>query len=125
MGRIRTEFQIDKRLLWTPFDSGSRNTYITAGASRGLKRLPLKTVRKVGLGGRHHSLQTLCLIEGTIDGRSIDTEAYVIKDLGQDEAGRPIDILFGTLAMQKWGIRLVPEDERLDLTHYPKEFLEY
>ena len=27
--------------------------------------------------------------------------------------------------MQKWGIRLVPEEERLDLSRYPEEFTEF
>jgi len=27
--------------------------------------------------------------------------------------------------MQKWGIRLVPEVERLDLSRYPEEFTEF
>jgi hypothetical protein len=31
----------------------------------------------------------------------------------------------GKLAMQQWGIRPVPDEERLDLTHYPKEFVEF
>jgi hypothetical protein len=40
----------------------------------------------------------------------------VIEDIGNDEDGRPIEILFGALAMQQWGIRPVPDEERLDLT---------
>jgi hypothetical protein len=27
--------------------------------------------------------------------------------------------------MQRWGIRPVPDEERLDMTHYPEEFVEY
>jgi hypothetical protein len=49
----------------------------------------------------------------------------VIDNIGNDEDGVPIEILVGALAMQQWGIRLVPEEEKLDLTHYPKEFLEF
>ncbi len=33
--------------------------------------------------------------------------------------------IWRALAMQQWGIRLVSEEERLDLTHYPKEFVEF
>jgi hypothetical protein len=39
--------------------------------------------------------------------------------------GNPIEILFGALAMQQWGIRLNPADEKLDLSNYPKEFVEF
>jgi len=49
----------------------------------------------------------------------------VIDEIGPDEDGRPIEILFGALAMQQWGIRPVPDEEDLDLSHYPKEFLEF
>lgn len=49
----------------------------------------------------------------------------VIDRIGTDEEGKPIEILFGALAMQQWGIRLVPETETLDLSHYPSEFLEF
>ena len=34
-------------------------------------------------------------------------------------------ILFGALAMQQWGIRPVPDQEKLDLSHYSKEFVEF
>ena len=27
--------------------------------------------------------------------------------------------------MQQWGIRLIPEQEKIDLSHYPTEFLEF
>jgi hypothetical protein len=39
--------------------------------------------------------------------------------------GTPIEILFGALAMQQWGIRPVPDEEKLDLLAYPEEFLEF
>ena len=44
---------------------------------------------------------------------------------GRDEDGKPIEILFGALAMQQWGIKLNPPDEELDLTNYPDEFVEF
>jgi len=27
--------------------------------------------------------------------------------------------------MQQWGIRLIPEEEKLDLSHYPEQFVEF
>ena len=47
--------------------------------------------------------------------------AYIDKD----EDGKPLEILFGALAMQQWGIRPIPDEERLDLSHYPDEFVEF
>jgi hypothetical protein len=38
----------------------------------------------------------------------------VIEDIGKDEDGKLIEILFGALAMQQWGIRLNPAEEKLD-----------
>jgi len=57
----------------------------------------------------------------------------VVDEIGNDETGKPIEILFGALAMQQWGIRLIPEpvlseverQEKLDLSHYPEEFVEF
>ena len=49
----------------------------------------------------------------------------VVEKIGTDEEGKPIEILFGALAMQQWGIRLNPEEEKLDLSHYPEEFIEF
>ena len=49
----------------------------------------------------------------------------MIDQIGKDEDGKPIEILFGALAMQHWGIRPVPDEERLDLSHYPEVFVEF
>ena len=67
----------------------------------------------------------MALLEAEIEGRPISTHAMVVDDIGTDEEGVPIDILLGALAMQQWGIRLVPEQETLDLSHYPDEFVEF
>lgn len=49
----------------------------------------------------------------------------VIDRIGIDEDGKEIEVLFGTLAMHQWGIRLILEQEKLDLSHYPTEFVEF
>ena len=49
----------------------------------------------------------------------------VIDRIGDGEEGKPVEILFGALAMQQWGIRPLPDQEKLDMLHYPKEFLEF
>ena len=51
--------------------------------------------------------------------------SLVIDQIGQDEDGRPIEILFGALAMQQWGIRPVHDEERLDLSHYSEGFVDF
>ncbi len=68
---------------------------------------------------------TEAFLHAEIQGHSISTHALVINEIGRDEDGTPIEILFGALAMQQWGIRPVPDEEKLDLTHYPEEFIEF
>ena len=68
---------------------------------------------------------TAALLEAEIQGRPISTHALVVEEIGKDEDGTAIEILFGALAMQQWGIRPIPDEERLDLSHYPEEFVEF
>ena len=49
----------------------------------------------------------------------------VIDEIGEDDDGKSIDVLFGALAMQQWGIRPIPDEERLDMSHYPTELVEF
>ena len=49
----------------------------------------------------------------------------VLDEIGKDEEGKPIEVLFGALAMQQWGIRPIPGKATLDMSHYSKDFLEF
>jgi len=80
---------------------------------------------RTALGSGVKETRTAAILEGEIEGHPITTHALVLEDIGRDDDGRNIEILFGALAMQQWGIRPVPDDERPDLTHYPKEFVEF
>jgi hypothetical protein len=124
MGRIRREIQVDGLGFWVLFDSGARNTYVVPDVAKLLATRPVPP-RQAALGGRRHPILEACMLIGSVEGRAIDTDAYVIDMLGEDEEGREIQVLFGALAMQKWGIRLVPEEERVDWSHYPQEFVEF
>jgi hypothetical protein len=85
----------------------------------------MKSPVRSGLGGAVHEAKETALLEAAIEGRPIHTQAFVIDEIGKDEDGKLIDILFGALAMQQWGIRPIPDEERLDLTNYPTEFVEF
>ena len=65
------------------------------------------------------------ILEAEIEGHLVATHALVINTIGKDENGKPIEMLFGALAMRQWGVRPVPDEDRLDLTHYPEEFVEF
>lgn len=125
MGRIRDYIQVDGRKLWTLFDSGARNTYVTKEVAENLLTWKMPRPEPVSLGGTKHTITHACMLIGTIQGLWIQAQAWIIDELGNDEDDRRIDVLFGALGMQQWGIRPIPDEDRLDLTHYPKEFVEY
>ncbi len=125
MGRIKRNVKVDGKQCWTLFDSGARNTYVAASVARLLSTYKTKPPIRSAIGGRARETDTAAMLDGELEGHHILTQALVVDDIGTDEDGRPIEILFGALAMQQWGIRLIPEEERLDLSHYPEEFVEF
>ncbi len=49
----------------------------------------------------------------------------MLENIGKDDDKKNIEILIGALTMQEWGIKLDMEKEELDMTNYPKEFVEF
>ena len=125
MGRIRQMIRVDGREAWTMFDSGARNTYITPELASLLSTTKLLQPTFTRLGGETKESTTAAVLVGEIEDKPFHTEAMVIDRIWLDEDGKQIEILFGALAMQQWGIRLIPETKSLDLTHYSNEFLEF
>jgi hypothetical protein len=125
MGRIREYIKVDGKKCWTLFDTGSRNTYVVPSVASRLTTFRLPKLFRSALGGSIKRAVLGAGLNAEIEGRKISTHAMVVDEIGQDEEGKAIEILFGALAMQQWGIRLIPEKEQLDLTHYPKEFVEF
>ncbi|HMG76972.1 MAG TPA: aspartyl protease family protein [Pyrinomonadaceae bacterium] len=125
MERTKQTIKVDGQECWTLFDTGGRNSYVTPSVARILKTSPMVHAFKIALGGGVKETNTSALLEAEIQGHPISTHALVIDEIGKDEDGKPIEILFGALAMQQWGIRPIPDEERLDLTHYPDEFVEF
>ena len=125
MGRIREYIQVNGKKCWTLFDSGAQNTYVVPRVARLLVTKKLSKLFRTALGGGTKKTATAAILDADIQGHKIVTNAMVIDEIGHDEEGQPIEVLFGAIAMQQWGIRLVPKEERLDMTHYPKEFVEY
>ena len=125
MGRIRQTIDVDGRKCWTLFDTGARNTYVVPSVAQVLKTSRTPRTMRTALGGEVKETNTAALLEAEILGHAISTHALVIETIGNDEDGTPIEILFGALAMQQWGIRPIPDEERLDLSHCPEEFVEF
>ncbi len=125
MGRIRQMIRVDGRECWTMFDTGARNTYVVPSVAEILTTARIPRPFRTALGGEVKEAHTDALLQAEVDGKPISTHAMVLDEIGPDEDGKPIEILFGALAMQQWGIRPVPDTESLDLSHYPKEFVEF
>jgi len=125
MGRVREMMKVDGRECWTLFDTGARNTYVVPAVADVLLTSEIPHPIRTALGGSVKETTRTALLQAEIEGHLISTHAMVIDEIGTDEDGRRIEILFGALAMQQWGIRPVPDEERLDLSHYPEEFVEF
>jgi len=125
MGRIRQAIQVRGRGCWTLFDSGARNSYIVPEVAALVTTSKIDQPFRSRLGGSVKEAKEVALLEAEVEGHRMSFHAMVIDNIGTDEDGAPIEILMGALAMQQWGIRLVPAEEKLDLTHYPEEFLEF
>jgi hypothetical protein len=125
MGRIRQMVKVDGRECWTLFDTGARNTYVVPTVAQLLTTSKTAHPIRSALGGEVKQTDTTALLQAEIEGRLISTHAMVVDQFGADENGKTIEILFGALAMQQWGIRPIPDEEKLDLSHYPEEFVEF
>jgi hypothetical protein len=125
MGRIRRMIRVRGRDTWTLFDSEARNTYIIPDVAARLSTTALPYPTSAKLGGETKSSSQAAVLLGDLDGKPFHTEAMVIDRIGTDEDGRIIEVLFGALAMQQWGIRLLPAEEKLDMSRFADEFVEY
>jgi len=125
MGRIRQTIKVDGQECWTLFDTGARNTYVIPSVAQVLNTSPMARTFRAALDGEVKETNTSAILEAEIEGHLIATHALVVEEIGKDEGGKSIEILFGALAMQQWGIRPIPDEERLDLSHYPEEFVEF
>ena len=125
MGRIRSEIVVGGRKRWTLFDSGARHSYIVADAAPPAEVKTLPVERPAALGGRSHKIRQVCLVFAEVEGHSLDFEANVVEEIGDDEDGRRIEILFGALAMQAFGLKLDPKNERLDWSHFSTDLVEF
>lgn len=125
MGRIRQMINVHGRESWTLFDTGARRTYIVPTVASVLTTAALSHPIRTAIGGAVQESNKAALLEAEVEGLPISTHAMVIDHIGKDDDGKQIEVLFGALAMQQWGIRLIPEHEKLDMSHYPTVFVEF
>ncbi len=125
MGRVKEYIEVKGRQCWTLFDTGARNTYIVPEVASLLATSHLAKPFRSALGGKVREANQAAVLDAEVQGCKVSTHAMVIDEIGNDEEGKPIEVLFGALAMQQWGIRPLPDQEHLDMSHYSKEFLEF
>ena len=125
MGRVREMMKVDGRECWTLFDTGVRSTYVVSAVADKLGTIQTPHPIRTALGGSVKETTRTVLLQAEVQGHPVSTHAMVVDEIGKDEDGRRIEILFGALALRQWGIRPVPDEERLDLSHYPEEFVEF
>src|SRR5713226_8978107 len=113
MRRVREHIKVSGKKFWTLFDTGARNTYIVPSVAARLVKFKLPKTFRSALGGGIKKAREGAALNAEVQGCKVATLAMIIDEIGKDEDGKPIEILFGALAMQNWGIRPIPEEERL------------
>lgn len=126
MGRVREYIKVKARSCWTLFDSGAEKTYVLHEVAAPFGPRRFRPAWPALLGGAAHKIDHDCILEAVVDGKVVRVRAYVIDRIGMDKkTQRPFEVLFGALAMQEWNIELDLKRERLDMSHYPDEFVEF
>lgn len=128
MGKIYSNVSVNGKELYTLFDSGSVNNYITEETVRNARLKPMELHRafQVGLGGEVRNLTKAVHIDGEIEGNYFFLDAFVVSDLGIDtQTLKKVDFLFGAYEIQRWNIKLDMKNEKLDLSGFAKDFTEY
>lgn len=125
MARVRRSVEVKEKNFWALFDGGARNTYVIEEVASLLPTFPLEKPEWVALGGKIHKVEKDCRLACLVEGFPIRVNARVLPEIGNDEKDKRIEVLIGALAMEEWGITPIPHEDRLDMTHYPKEFTEF
>src|SRR5213593_3509659 len=108
MGRVRKTIEVQGRQCWTLFDTGARNSYVNRDVASLLVTTSADVPIRTGLGGAVREAKETAVLKAQVEGHPVLTQAFVLDEIGKDEEGRAIEILFGALAMQQWGIRPIP-----------------
>lgn len=66
-----------------------------------------------------------CNLVCKVEGYNVLAHARILDNIGPDEDGEKIEVLIGALTMHEWEIRPIPDEEKLDMSHYPKAFVEF
>jgi hypothetical protein len=125
MGRVYATITAANKPLHALFDTGAVHNYIAVKAAQELCPRFLPKAFNVSLGESVRKISQVCFVPGEIQGNYLYFLAYVIEEIGNDESGEEIDLILGAREMEVWNISIDPKEEKLDLTHFRKKFIEY
>jgi len=117
--------RVDGQECWTLFDTRARNTYVNRAAAKLLATKSMAWPVRTRLNDEVKETSRSAILNAEVEGHPVSTHAFVVDQIETDSDDRSVEILFGALAMKQWGIRPIPDENRLDLTNYPDVFVEY
>src|SRR5438105_1728320 len=100
MGRVKEQIDVKGQKFWTLFNTGARNTYVVPRVAALLATSEMPKPFRSALGGKVREATQAAVLDADIEGCKISTHALVLDEIGNDEDGKPIDVLLGSLAMQ-------------------------
>jgi len=112
MARVCEMLKVNGRDYWTLFDTEVCSTYVVHAVLEKLPTMETPHPIRTTLGGRVKMTWRTALLQAEVQGHLGLDSCLVVDEIGKDEDGRRIEILFGSLAMQQWGIRPIPEEDR-------------
>lgn len=125
MARIIKTIEIEGQPAVALFDSGAVYTYVRASLVRRVPGRAVTRPARVAMGGREIEIREIRLIEGKIEGLDFFADAVPVEEIGKAD-GRELDVLIGSLTMERWEIRLDPRSGTLDLEGLRRrEFTEF
>ena len=125
MARIIKTIEIEGQQAVALFDTGAIYTYVRFPLVRGTPRRAMVPPARVALGGKNVEIRELRFVQGKIGGLAFLADAVPIEDIGVAD-GHELDVIIGSLTMERWEIRLDPKTGELDLAGLRRrEFTEF
>jgi hypothetical protein len=125
MARIIKTIEIEGLQAVALFDTGAIYTYVRSPFVQETPRRAMIPPARVALGGRDIEIRELHFIQGKIEDLDFLADAVPVEDIGVAD-GHELDVIIGSLTMERWEIRLDPKTGELDLTGLRRrEFTEF
>jgi len=125
MARIIKTIEIEGQRAVALFDIGAIYTYVRSPLVRETPRRAMIPPVRVVLGGKDIEIRELCFIQGKIEGLDFLADAVPMEDIGTAD-GHELDVIIGSLTMERWEIRSDPKTGELDLEGLRRrEFTEF